>query len=185
MTLATAVTLLRLGLVPLFGVLLFRGDARALPLFGAIAAGDLLDGLLARTVSRRTRLGGVLDAAADKALMTVAFVLGATARLLPVWLAAVVVCRDALQAGVWLVLGARRGESHQGIRWEPSRVGKYATFAQALSMLGALASPSAEVAALLRSWMVLTAVLTLVSGTQYLVRAARQAGGGAGARGAA
>jgi cardiolipin synthase len=179
MTLASLVTLVRLVLVPLFGAWLARGDPRALPLFAAIAAGDLLDGLLARTVSRPSRLGALLDAAADKALMIAAYVLGTAAGMLPVWLALVVVARDALQMGVWLALGVSRSRAQDPIRWEPSRVGKYATFAQAITVLFALRAALLDAEApgpgpLLRSWMVLTAVLTLVSGIQYLLRAATQ-----------
>jgi cardiolipin synthase len=171
MTLASLVTLLRLSLVPLFGLWLARGDARAVPLFVALAAGDLVDGLLARTVSRATRLGALLDATADKALMLVAYVLGTAAGVLPPWLAAVVVGRDLLQGATWLSLGTRGRAGADAIRWEPSRVGKYATVAQAVTVVAALSVGRGRAALpLVQSWMVLTGVVTLVAGSQYLVR---------------
>jgi len=177
MTLASLVTVVRLALVPIFAILLTQGDPRALPLFVAIALGDVLDGLLARTISRPSRLGAVLDAAADKVLMTVTFVLGAIAGILPVWLSVIVVGRDVLQSGVWLILVRARKHARDPILWEPSRVGKYSTVFQAVAVIGGLRAALIDGTAagpLVRSWMVLTFVLTLVAGIQYTLRAIRQ-----------
>lgn len=177
MTLASLVTLLRLALVPVFGIWLHQGDPRALPMFGALAVGDVLDGLLARTISRPSRLGGILDAAADKALMTTAFVLGAVAGVMPVWLAAVVVVRDALVVGIWLILGRPRAGARDAIRWEPSRLGKYVTVFQAVAVLGCLRAALIEGSSpgpLVRSLLVLTFVITFIAGIQYAGRAIRQ-----------
>ena len=57
---------------------------------------DALDGYLARRFDWRTRLGGLLDPAADKLLMFAAFVTLAWVGLVPVWFSAIVVGRDII-----------------------------------------------------------------------------------------
>ena len=55
---------------------------------------DALDGYLARRFDWRTRLGGLLDPAADKFLMFAAFVTLTWIGLVPIWFTAIVVGRD-------------------------------------------------------------------------------------------
>lgn len=62
---------------------------------------DGLDGFLAKTFDWRTRLGGLLDPAADKLLLVSVFVALSYVGLLPVGLTVVVVARDVV-----IVLGA-------------------------------------------------------------------------------
>ena len=57
---------------------------------------DGLDGFLAKRFDWRTRLGGLLDPAADKLLLVAAFVSLSYAGLVPVALTLVVVARDVL-----------------------------------------------------------------------------------------
>ena len=55
---------------------------------------DALDGYLARRFDWRTRLGGLLDPAADKLLMFAAYVSLAWIGWVPVWFSAIVIGRD-------------------------------------------------------------------------------------------
>lgn len=55
---------------------------------------DALDGFLARHFDWRTRLGGLLDPAADKLLMFASFVTLTIIGLVPIWFTAVVIGRD-------------------------------------------------------------------------------------------
>src|SRR5512134_2001810 len=98
LTLANALTALRIVLAPVFLVLYVEGDRlRALAAFAAAAATDLLDGLVARALHQQTRLGALLDPIADKLLAACALIaLAATGRL-PAWLPVLVVSRDAAQ----------------------------------------------------------------------------------------
>lgn len=57
---------------------------------------DALDGFLARRFDWRTRLGGLLDPAADKLLMFAAYVTLAWIGLVPIWFSAIVVGRDLI-----------------------------------------------------------------------------------------
>jgi cardiolipin synthase len=135
-TLANGLTALRLVLAPVFLVLYVRGESlRALAAFAAAAATDLLDGLVARALHQRTWLGALLDPVADKVLAACALLALAWTGHLPLWLPVLVVGRDVV-----LVLGAAL------LRWlrnaqpfAPTRIGKYATFAVAATVLCALA----------------------------------------------
>ncbi len=137
LTLANGLTALRLVLAPVFLVLYVRGDTfRALSAFAAAAATDVLDGLVARALRQPTRLGAFLDPIADKFRAACALLaLAATGRL-PWWLPILVVARDLAQ-----LLGAAilRG-THHAIPVVPTRIGKYATFALAATVLLALGS---------------------------------------------
>jgi cardiolipin synthase len=82
--------------VPIVWSLFERRYALALGLILIAGLSDALDGYLARRFDWRTRLGGLLDPAADKFLMFAAFVTLAWIGLVPVWFSAVVVGRDII-----------------------------------------------------------------------------------------
>jgi cardiolipin synthase len=135
--LANGLTALRIVLAPIFLVLYVEGDRlRALAAFAAAAATDVLDGLAARLLRQRTRLGAFLDPVADKLLAACALVaLAATGRL-PVWLPVLVVSRDLAQ----LAGAALLGTTHRTVPVAPTRIGKYATVALAATVVVALAA---------------------------------------------
>ena len=129
LTPANQLTLARVVLVPFFVILVVYGHLGwALVVFLVAGLTDLFDGLLARTLSRRTSLGAWLDPVADKLLIvtTVAVLtwpgLGLVNRL-PVWLTILVVSRD-----VAIVLAAAVINLAVGRReFRPSIYGKIAT----------------------------------------------------------
>ncbi|HEY6098619.1 MAG TPA: CDP-alcohol phosphatidyltransferase family protein, partial [Anaeromyxobacter sp.] len=154
--LANGLTFLRFVLAPVFLVLYVSGDhLRALAAFAAAAATDLLDGLVARALHQYTRLGAFLDPIADKFLAACAlFALAATGRL-PMWLPLLVVARDAAQ----LLGAAILRTTHHAIPVAPTRIGKYATFAIAATVVVALAEDFApEHATKLASYVAATAL---------------------------
>jgi cardiolipin synthase len=137
LTLANILTFARILLAPVFLVLYVEGETvRALAAFAAAAATDVLDGLVARALDQRTRLGAFLDPAADKLLATCALLALAARGGLPWWLPVLTVSRDAAQL---LGAGALRLIHHR-IPIAPTRIGKYATFALAVTVLVALSS---------------------------------------------
>ncbi|MCW4459380.1 CDP-alcohol phosphatidyltransferase family protein [Microbacterium sp. MPKO10] len=108
-TLPNLLSFARLALVPVFLILLVEGnDVAALIVLGVSGLTDFLDGFLARRLNQVTRLGQILDPAADR-LYIVAALLGLGWRdLIPFWLAVVIIARDVML----LVLGgvlARHG----------------------------------------------------------------------------
>lgn len=179
-TLANALTLSRFVLAPVFLVLYVRGDElRALAAFAAAAATDVLDGLVARALHQHSRLGAFLDPVADKVLAACALIaLAATGRL-PMWLPALVVARDVAQ----LVAAGILRTTHHPIPVAPTRIGKYATFGLALTVVLALgaefgATSRAAAAPFVAAVGLLSAECVALSVVQYVyffVRALRGA----------
>jgi len=92
---ANGLTTTRVLLVPLFAYLLIEGNFRyALLVFAVCGLSDMLDGLLARWLRQRTLLGFLLDPIADKILMATSFVVLAIVKVVPAWLAIMIVSRD-------------------------------------------------------------------------------------------
>ncbi|MCX7670141.1 MAG: CDP-alcohol phosphatidyltransferase family protein [Anaerolineae bacterium] len=89
--------ILRLLLVPFVVWAMLDGRELA-ALLGFVAAGlsDGVDGFIARRWNMKSELGAYLDPVADKLLLVSVFVVLAYQGLLPLWLVAIVVFRDAL-----------------------------------------------------------------------------------------
>jgi cardiolipin synthase len=107
--LPNAICVLRLVLVvPIVWLLLDGAYVGALALMIVAGASDGLDGYLAKTFDWRSRLGSLLDPAADKLLLVSVFVALTAAGLVPFALTAIVVGRDlVIVAGAltyqWLI----------------------------------------------------------------------------------
>ncbi len=92
-----AICIVRMILVaPIVWSLLEGRYGLALGLILIAGLSDALDGFLARRFDWRTRLGGLLDPAADKLLMFAAYVTLAVIGLVPVWFSAIVIGRDLI-----------------------------------------------------------------------------------------
>ena len=91
------ICVLRIILVaPIVWTLLQGRYGLALGLILLAGFSDALDGFLARRFDWRTRLGGLLDPAADKLLMFAAYVTLAWIGLVPIWFSAIVIGRDII-----------------------------------------------------------------------------------------
>ncbi len=124
-TIPNLLSLLRLALTPVFLILILTGQGLwALAVLAIAGASDWLDGKIARRFNQETRLGQLLDPAADR-LYIFAALIGLTAtNHIPLWFASAVIARDLILLPSYLIL-ARRG-------WAPPPVtfiGKAATFA--------------------------------------------------------
>ena len=129
LTPANQLTLTRVLLAPAFVILTVYGYLGwALVVFAVAGLTDLLDGLIARTFSRRTNLGAWLDPMADKLLIvaTVSVLtlpgLGLTNKL-PVWLTILIITRDLLIVLTVAVINLAIGRRE----FKPSIYGKTAT----------------------------------------------------------
>jgi cardiolipin synthase len=130
--LPNAISLLRIVLVaPVLMLILDDRFGWALALFFIAGFSDGLDGYLAVRFDWTTRLGALLDPAADKLLITGMFVTLAWIGQIPVWLAAVVIVRDVI-----IVLGAIvYNFSVKPVPGEPTRISKLNTALQMLFVL--------------------------------------------------
>ncbi|NNJ47163.1 MAG: CDP-alcohol phosphatidyltransferase family protein, partial [Acidimicrobiia bacterium] len=88
-TIPNLISLIRLGLIPVFLWLLFGKDdpAGAGILFFFIACSELFDGYLARRLNQVSERGKILDPLADRIAVFVAVVFGWVAGVLAPWFA--------------------------------------------------------------------------------------------------
>jgi cardiolipin synthase (CMP-forming) len=119
------VSALRLLMVPVFLVLLLNGEfVWSLIILAFASATDWLDGQIARRFNQITRLGQMLDPAADR-LFIFATLIGLTINgNIPLWLAVIVVSRDLMLLAVYPVL-ANHGYGPLPVHF----LGKAGTFA--------------------------------------------------------
>jgi cardiolipin synthase (CMP-forming) len=153
---------------PLVLLVLREQYVAALAVLVVAGISDGLDGLLAKTFDWRTRLGGLLDPAADKFLLVSVFVALMYARLVPVPVAAVVIGRDLVIVGgalcyQWLIAP---------LQGEPEAFSKINTASQLALVFftlthAAFAWPPRVSLLMLGALVVFTSV---VSGLNYVLR---------------
>ena len=170
---ANMLTVLRLVLVPLFVACLFAGGAAwritAFVLFWVASLTDLLDGRLARQRGLVTDFGKVADPIADKVLTGSALISLSILHELPWWVTALILLREV---GITVLRFAviRRGVI------AASRGGKLKTLLQVVAIsLYVLPGPFGVARVVV---MAVTVVVTLVTGADYVLRAARLRGAG-------
>ncbi len=124
-TWANLVTIVRLGLIPVFFWLLFATGHRALAawLLGVLGATDWIDGYLARALHQVSNVGKILDPVADRVLVISGLLGVAAAGGVPWWFAAVTLTREGLVSGLTLLLAAL-GAARIDVLWW----GKVSTF---------------------------------------------------------
>lgn len=150
LTVPNAISVARLAGVPVFLWLVLgpKADGWAVALLIAAGLSDWLDGKIARAWNQQSRLGQVLDPAADRLYIAATLIGLAVRAIIPWWLVALLVARE-LVLGVAL-LGLRRADYGP---LQVSLVGKAATlcllYAFPLLFLGDHAGPAAEVARVL------------------------------------
>jgi cardiolipin synthase len=154
--------------IPIAVTLVHHQYMATLALFGAAAVSDVADGFLAKRFGWQSRLGAVLDPAADKLLLATVFVTLAALRLVPLWLMAAAVARDII-----IVLGAIAYRVYIGpVEASPSTISKLNTACQAAFILAVIGRtqfdlPDAWVIVLLGALMFVTVV---ISGIDYVLR---------------
>jgi cardiolipin synthase len=158
-------TVLRILVTPVFVICLIRGlHGYALLIFVLAGVSDGLDGLVARMLNQRSELGAVLDPIADKLLLTAAYISLGILKVIPGWLAVIVISRDVLiLTGIAVLTFA---DIPFAIR--PSLISKWTTTFQILMIAVTLLSfyyNEAEIAKPALIWV--TAAMTVLSGLHY------------------
>jgi cardiolipin synthase len=107
-TVPNLLSLLRLALVPVFLVLILNGfNLEAVIVLIVASVTDYLDGYFARKLNQETRLGQLLDPAADR-LYIFATLIGLSAvGYIPMWLPMIVIGRDLLLLFTYPILASR------------------------------------------------------------------------------
>ena len=174
-TIPNALTILRLLAVPVFLHASFRGEYRlAFFIFGGAAATDFLDGVIARRFNQRSRLGAILDPAADKTMMIGGYLFytlrdGLPVAGIPGWLTFTVFIRDFFIISFAYLLYTRVHVK----RFPPSLAGKTSTMLQAVT-LGTVIAANAFGPALLPFLEILFRIallVTLFSAWDYMRKA--------------
>jgi cardiolipin synthase (CMP-forming) len=149
-TIPNLISLARLAGVPVFlwlvlGVDSAAGDWWAVGLLIAAGVSDWLDGKIARALNQQSRLGQMLDPAADRLYIVATVIALAVRAIIPWWLVGLLAARELMMAVVLAVL-RRRGWGALGV----SFVGKTATlcllYAFPLLFLGSHVAVYAETA---------------------------------------
>ncbi len=170
---ANALTALRIGLIPVFVVLMVTSDMTrpgyrigAAFAFGIASLTDFVDGWLARTLNQVTSFGQVADPIADKALTGTALVMLSLYDALPWWVTIVIMVREI---GVTLL---RFWVIRFGVI-PASRGGKIKTVLLIVAISWYI-WPFADPLAAVGPWiMAVAVVVALVTGVDYLIRAFR------------
>jgi len=109
LTVPNAISFLRVLLVPVFALLVIgHHDGWAFVVLAVSGVSDWLDGVIARRFNQMSRLGQMLDPAADRLFILVTVVALAWREIVPWWLVAMILARDLLLAALLPAL-ARRG----------------------------------------------------------------------------
>jgi CDP-diacylglycerol--glycerol-3-phosphate 3-phosphatidyltransferase len=127
-TLPNRLSLVRILLIPVIICLISMQNERlrflSCVLFVVAGITDGLDGLIARRMSMKTRLGVYLDPIADKLLISTVLITLSYYRLVPLWVTIVMVGRE------FLINGLRSFYAMEGVTIYPSFTGKLKTTLQ-------------------------------------------------------
>jgi cardiolipin synthase (CMP-forming) len=163
------ITLCRIGMVPIFLVLLSKDRfTAALYVFLLAAATDALDGAVARWFDIRTELGAILDPFADKLLLLSALVVLTFEHALPVWLLIVTGIRDILLVLGYMMISFAAAERFPV---HPSIFGKLTTVLLIVCVIGTLTEHFGLSQQDWYALLYLTGSVLVVSGVHYLYQA--------------
>jgi len=128
LTIPNGISAVRLAGVPVFlwlvlGLRTATGDYWAVGLLIVAGASDWLDGKIARALNQGSRLGQMLDPAADRLYIAATIVALAVRNIIPWWLVAILAVRELAVGGALAVLKRRTGLGTLQV----SLVGKAAT----------------------------------------------------------
>jgi cardiolipin synthase len=177
-TIPNLISVARLLGVPVFlwlvlGVRTTAGDWWAVGLLIASGFSDWLDGKIARALNQQSRLGQMLDPAADRLYIAATIIALAVRDIIPWWLVAVLAARELLMA---VVLAMLRRQGWPAL--QVSFVGKSATlcllYAFPLLFLGSHVAGYAETARVAGwSFVIWGGALYWCSAMLYIVQARR------------
>lgn len=163
------ISILRFFITFYFIYAVYQGRMRlALYLFLIQGISDLLDGFIARVMNWKTELGAYLDPIADKTMLVAAFVMLYIVGIIPLWLTALVLGRDIVIAGGYLVLYRYANN----IRPRPTIFGKITTVLQIATIVYVLWSwsiPGSTLKEYTPVLFIVTGLSTVISGTHYVI----------------
>jgi len=170
LTLPNLLSFLRIMLIPVFLFMILRQEVfNAMVVFLMAGVTDLLDGFTARIWHQKTKIGALLDPAADKLLATSAFIVLTlpafnSPNIIPLWLTSVVIGRDLFIVGGSIILYILIRQK----KFKPSFLGKASTSCQLTVVLLVLFFNSIETSLTFLGLVFhLTLIATILSGIHY------------------
>lgn len=171
MNLANRLTLIRIGLVPVFLVFIsinkFIYTAIAIIIFIIAALTDKLDGYIARSRNEITNFGKFMDPLADKLLVTSALVVLVQYGIIPAWMVMIIIGRE------FAVTGLRAIAASQGLVIAASWWGKIKTVIQIIAIIFGLITliyNHIYLKNITSTFMIVAVVITLISGADYFIK---------------
>lgn len=184
MNLANKITLLRIGLIPLFFMAcqpypswlenqytVFQylneyGVYWAVSIFIMASVTDKLDGYIARKYNQVTNLGKLLDPLADKLLVSAALIVMVAQRLIPAWIALIIIGREVFVSGIRIMAAAK------GIVLAADKHGKLKLVLQVIGIAAVLLrnDPFTYITSFRVDYtiMLMAAIITVYSGYMYM-----------------
>jgi len=173
-TVPNQITLLRLGFLPFFLILIsYESYKWALLVLVVAGLSDGIDGLLARSLNQKSSLGAYLDPIADKLLLSSSFIILAFKKQIAWWLTIIVFSRDILILIVAVVILLVSGYRP----FPPSIFGKLTTTCQIVlvfTVVLAAAYPDLRLAMAIRGLVYAVTFFSIVSGFHYSFSTARR-----------
>ncbi|MBU1084303.1 MAG: CDP-diacylglycerol--glycerol-3-phosphate 3-phosphatidyltransferase [Candidatus Omnitrophota bacterium] len=183
MNLPNKITIVRILLTFIFMVFLFlpglAAKFTALCIFIAAAFSDYLDGFIAKKYNIISDFGKIMDPVADKILTIAAFLVFVEMKLVPAWMVVIIILRELIITAIRLVALKNNDVLSAGLG------GKHKTVSQMLSILVILAFIVIKEAGvktfgfwnvsfeywykqLIFIMMIITTILTIISGVSYI-----------------
>lgn len=184
MNLANKITLIRIGMIPLFVLALQQyptwmveqfsfleylnttGVYWAVALFVIASATDKLDGYVARKYNQITNLGKLLDPLADKLLVSAALIMMVQLDMISGWIAAIIIGREFMVSGIRVLAAAK------GVALAADKHGKLKLVLQVVAITAVLLGnfPFSYITGLQIDMVIMLAAvaLTAYSGYRYL-----------------
>ncbi|MGH4119916.1 CDP-diacylglycerol--glycerol-3-phosphate 3-phosphatidyltransferase [Clostridium sp.] len=175
MNLANKLTMLRIFLVPIFLIFMVvkipYGKELATLIFIIASLTDKLDGYIARSRNEITNFGKFMDPLADKLLVTAALVSLVELKIVPSWVAMIIIAREFAVSGL-RTIAASEGKVIAASWW-----GKIKTVMQIVAIITALLNLSYVnpvinpiLNILTDIFMAAAVIITIISGVDYFVK---------------
>lgn len=152
--------------IPIVFTLINQEYFTTIILFFIAGSTDALDGFIAKKFNFQSRIGSILDPAADKFLLTIVFLTMYLTNILPLWLFALIFLRDIMivTGAIGFFIG-----SDEKQQLEPSNISKINTFLQIFLVLYIVFS---QIYPFMQNWLmelfIITATTTVLSGMDYI-----------------
>jgi cardiolipin synthase (CMP-forming) len=176
-TVPNQITLLRLGFLPFFLILIsYERYKWALLVLVVAGLSDGIDGVLARKLNQRSSLGAYLDPIADKLLLSSSFIILAFKKQIAWWLTIIVFSRDILILVVAVVILLISGYRP----FPPSIYGKATTAVQIILVFAVVFSaayPTVHLSKVIHLLVYAVTLFSVVSALHYSFSTARHLSG--------